>query len=61
MKVLIKLTSTDGPLYVNPSYIATMSGYGYNEGSVLYIAHDKKPTIVRENPETITQKIEELK
>jgi uncharacterized protein YlzI (FlbEa/FlbD family) len=59
MKALIKLTTTaNTPYWVNPLYIATMAPY--HTGSVLYIDHDKKPTIVRESPETIEQKIEEL-
>jgi len=55
MKALIKLTSADGPLYVNPEYIATISGY--YTGSALFIGHDNKATIVRESPETIIEAI----
>lgn len=58
MKGLIKLTTQYCNVWVNPTYIATITPYG--DGSYVYVGNDSQPLAVKENPDTILSQIQSL-
>lgn len=60
MTTLIKLTVANGnAFWVNPRYIASVTVY---DGETrIFVANDTYPTVVKETPEEIIQKISIIK
>lgn len=53
---LIKLQGLYAPVWVNPTYIASIAIGAY--GSDVFMANDAVPILVKEKPEDILQKIQ---